>query len=773
VNPRPPQAIVGTPQAASRGGRGRLLLLVLAAVAVAAVLRFLPVNQWLLGFVAWIRGAGTAGMAIFLVAYVVACVLLLPGLVLTLGAGFAYGVAVGVPLVWVSANLGAAVAFLLGRTLARERVAARVAGNPRFAAIDRAVEREGFKIVLLTRLSPAFPFNLLNYAYGLTRVTFRDYVVGSLIGMIPGTAMYVYLGSLVTSVTQLSSGAPSGGAAKQALTWVGFAATVAVTLMITRIARRALDEVTAGEASSDLAASQRVAGVPARAPLPEPQPLVLPDDEHNRTLLSHVHPVGRTNPTPTGRYNLVVLGAGTAGLVSAAGAAGLGAKVALVEHHLLGGDCLNVGCVPSKALIGAARAAASARGALALGVRVGSVDVDFPAVMERMRRLRAQIAPNDGVERFTRLGVDVYIERGRFTSPTTVEVDGRRLEFSRAVIATGARAAAPPIEGLEETGYLTNETVFWLTELPRRLIVIGAGPIGCEMAQAFRSFGSDVTVIHVDPHVLPREDADAAAIVERRMAADGVRLIHGARVTRAERRGREVVVHYDIGGNAGQLVGDRILVGIGRAPNVEGIGLEAAGVRYDASGVVVDDYLRTSNPRIYAAGDVASRFKFTHVADALARIVVQNALFGTFGRKKASALVVPWCTYTTPEVAHVGSSARDATARSIEVTTIDVPLRENDRALLDGEDDGFLRVHLRKGSDRIVGATLVAAHAGDMMSEVTLAMTSRTGLGAIGSTIHPYPTQSEVMKKAADAYNRVRLTPRVKKLFAWWLERSR
>ncbi|TME96050.1 MAG: TVP38/TMEM64 family protein, partial [Chloroflexi bacterium] len=220
LNPRPQQAIVGTPQAASRGGRGRLLLLVLAAVAAAAVLRFLPVNQWLLGFVAWIRGAGTAGMAVFLVAYVVACVLLLPGLVLTLGAGFAYGVAVGVPLVWVSANLGAAVAFLLGRTLARERIAARVAGNPRFAAIDRAVGREGLKIVLLTRLSPAFPFSLLNYAYGLTRVTFRDYVVGSLIGMIPGTAMYVYLGSLLTSVTQLSSGAPSGGTAKQALTWV-------------------------------------------------------------------------------------------------------------------------------------------------------------------------------------------------------------------------------------------------------------------------------------------------------------------------------------------------------------------------------------------------------------------------------------------------------------------------------------------------------------------------------------------------------------------------
>jgi pyruvate/2-oxoglutarate dehydrogenase complex dihydrolipoamide dehydrogenase (E3) component/uncharacterized membrane protein YdjX (TVP38/TMEM64 family) len=777
---RPDEAIMGASPAPARGGgKARLVLLGLAVVAVLVILRALPVNEWLLAFVGWIRGAGLAGMAVFVLAYIVACILLLPGLILTLGAGFAYGVAVGVPLVWVSANLGAAVAFLLGRTLARDRIAARVAGNPRFAAIDRAVGREGLKIVLLTRLSPAFPFNLLNYAYGLTQVTFRDYLVGSLVGMIPGTAMYVYLGSLITSVTELASGAPSGGTAKQALTWLGFAATAAVTVVITRIARRALDEATrervasgSGTAAPDT--GPRLAVLPKHAPSPPAdQALVLPDDEHNRRLLSRVHPNGWVNPTPAGRYNLVVIGAGTAGLVSAAGAAGLGARVALVERHLMGGDCLNVGCVPSKGLISAARAAAHARRAGDLGVRVGSVDVDFPAVMERMRRLRADLAPNDSVARFTKLGVDVYLGQGRFTGPTTLEVEGRVLEFSRAVIATGARASAPPIPGLEDTGYLTNETVFWLTDLPRRLVIIGAGPIGCEMAQTFQSFGSQVTLLEAGAQVLPREDADAAAIIERHLAADGVRIVHGAKITRAENRGDEVAVHFEVAGAAEEAIGDRILVGVGRAPNVEGLGLEAAGVRHDGRGVIVDDHLRTSNARIFAAGDVASQFKFTHTADALARIVIQNALFGTFGKKKASALTVPWCTYTTPEIAHVGLSEKDARARGIPVRTIDVPLHDVDRARLDGEDDGFLRVHLREGTDKIVGATLVAAHAGDLISELTLAMSARLGLGAIAGTIHPYPTQAEAMKKSADAYNRTRLTPRVKQLFAWWLERSR
>jgi pyruvate/2-oxoglutarate dehydrogenase complex dihydrolipoamide dehydrogenase (E3) component len=495
--------------------------------------------------------------------------------------------------------------------------------------------------------------------------------------------------------------------------------------------------------------------------------MMRPDDEYNRTLLSHVHPADWINPTPTGRYNLVVVGAGTAGLVSAAGAAGLGARVALVERHLMGGDCLNVGCVPSKALISAARVAAGARAASRFGVRVSGVEVDFPVVMERMRRLRSQIAPNDSARRFADLGVDVFIGQGTFTSPTTVAVDGTTLEFSRAVVATGARAAAPPIPGLADAGYLTNESVFSLTELPRRLVVVGAGPIGCEMAQSFRQFGSDVTLVEASGHILVREDPDAADVVQQQLARDGVRLVLDAKITGVEGRGADRVVRYERGGAAYEIVCDEILVGVGRAPNLEGLGLDTAGIAHGRAGVTVNDYLQTSNPKVYAAGDIASRYQFTHTADFLARIVIQNALFA--GRKKASALHVPWCTYTTPEVAHVGLYEGEAAARGLEVTTITVPLRDVDRAILDGEDAGFVRVHCKKGSDRILGATIVATHAGDMISELTVAMVGRVGLGTLASAIHPYPTQAEAIRKAGDAYNKTRLTPLVKGLFERWL----
>jgi pyruvate/2-oxoglutarate dehydrogenase complex dihydrolipoamide dehydrogenase (E3) component len=495
-------------------------------------------------------------------------------------------------------------------------------------------------------------------------------------------------------------------------------------------------------------------------------PLILPDDDHNRALLSHVHPPGWVNPMPSGRYNLVVVGGGTAGLVSAAGAAGLGAKVALVERHLLGGDCLNVGCVPSKGLISSARVAAQARRAGEFGVRVSGVEVDFPAVMERMRRLRSRMAPNDGAQRFAGLGVDVFIGDGRFTGPTTLAVDGTVLQFSRAVVATGARAVAPPIPGLEQAGYRTNESVFALTVLPSRLVVIGAGPIGCELAQAFRCFGAEVTLIETAGRILVREDADAAGILQRRMRRDGVHVVCDATVTGVERRGADRIVRYEVAGAENETLCDEILIGVGRAPNVEGLGLDTAGIAYGEAGVTVNDYLQTTNPRVYAAGDIASPYKFTHTADALARIVLQNALFG--GRKKASALHVPWCTYTTPEIAHVGLYEREAKARGIPMTTITVELGDVDRAVLDGEDEGFVRVHLAKGSDRILGATIVAAHAGDMLSEISVAMAGRRGLGTIASTIHPYPTQAEAMRKAGDAYNRTRLTPFVKRVLERW-----
>ena len=490
-----------------------------------------------------------------------------------------------------------------------------------------------------------------------------------------------------------------------------------------------------------------------------------PADEHNLRLLGNVHPPTWVNPEPAGRYHMVVVGAGTAGLVSAAGAAGLGAKVALIERHLMGGDCLNVGCVPSKGVIRAARAWHDARQA---AERFGGPAVDpqsrgdFAVAMARMRRLRAGISVHDSAERFRGLGIDVFLGQGRFVSPGEIEVGGKRLRFRRAVIATGARAAVPPIPGLAESGYLTNETIFNLTELPPNLVVIGAGPIGCEMAQAFARMGSRVTLLDRDAHVLIREDADAAEIVQQALLRDGVQLELNAKIV--EVRGSTVVIESS--GERKEIVADEILVAAGRAPNLEGLGLEAAGVKFTNRGVEVDDNLRTSNRNVFACGDVASRFQFTHIADAQARIVIQNALF--FGRSKASALTIPWCTYTTPEVAHVGLYEKDARERGIEVDTLTVPLSTVDRAILDGADEGFLRVHLEKGKDRILGATLVAEHAGDMIGELCLAITHGIGLGKIASVIHPYPTQGEVIKKAADQWRRTKLTPGVKKLFERW-----
>ena len=492
-------------------------------------------------------------------------------------------------------------------------------------------------------------------------------------------------------------------------------------------------------------------------------PILLPDDEHNRVLVGHVHPSDWTNPQPVGRYNLVVIGGGTAGLVSAVGAAGLGARVAIVERHLLGGDCLNYGCVPSKALISAARAAAAARYGSTFGVR-GAEDatVDFGRVMERMRGLRAGIAPHDSVARLGGLGVDVFLGQARFASRDTVDVGGQTLRFSRAVVATGARAAAPPIPGLSDVDYLTNETVFSLTSLPRHLVVIGAGPVGCELAQSFARFGAQVTVVSDSLTIMPREDPDAAAVVHAALERDGIRLVLGAKVTRvAAAFGGEKVVYFERDGQVGQAAGDVLLVAVGRAPNIEGLDLRAAGIAFDRSGVTVDDHLRTSNRRVFAAGDIASRFKFTHAADAMARIVIQNALF--FGRKQVSALVIPWATYTDPEVAHVGLTAGEVAKRS-GMRTLTVPFHDLDRAILDGATEGFARVHVDvKG--RIVGATMVAPHAGEMIGEMSLAMTAGVSLGTLARTIHPYPTQSEAWKKLGDQWNRGRVTPRVRSMF--------
>ncbi len=483
-------------------------------------------------------------------------------------------------------------------------------------------------------------------------------------------------------------------------------------------------------------------------------------------LRDQVHPSAWTNPPSSGTYDLVVIGGGTAGLVSAIGAAGLGARVALIERHLLGGDCLNTGCVPSKAILRSARVVGELRRGGTLGVRAREFDIDFAAVMRRMRERRAFLARHDAAARVQRSGVELFFGEGRFADRRTIEVDGQRIRFNRAVITTGARPALPPIAGLDSVPVHTSETIFSLTERPRRLLVIGAGPIGCELAQAFARLGSEVTMFGRPNQVLPRESAPAAAFVRRSLESDNVRLALGVRLASIEARQGEILVHSagNGHGNAAPMVtsGDLLLVAAGRAPNVEGLRLDLGGVACDARGVTVNDRLQTSNPRVFASGDVCSTYKFTHAADAMSRLVLQNALF--FGRRKASALVIPWVTYTDPEVAHVGVSAAEVATSGGRFATVTVSLTDIDRAVVD-DDAGVIEVHHERG--RLRGCTIVAPHAGEIIGEVAYAIDHRGTLGDLSATVHPYPTVSEALRKAGDAYRRQALTPAVQR----WLSR--
>lgn len=503
-------------------------------------------------------------------------------------------------------------------------------------------------------------------------------------------------------------------------------------------------------------------------------PTLLPDDELNARLLANGHPSDWVNPTAADSYNLVVIGGGSAGLVAAVGAAGLGARVALIERDILGGDCLNTGCVPSKTIIRSAKVMGEMARAERYGIHLESAPtVDFAAVMRRMRSVRADLSKTDSAQRFTDLGIDVFFGSAQFTGSNSLEVEGQKLRFTKAVLATGSRAAKIPIPGLEETGYLTNESLFFqLTEQPRRLAIVGAGPIGCELAQTFQRLGTQVILLEVMPQILIREDSDAAQIVAESLQKDGVEMLLGVKIQKVAGAGDIKRVLYELNGEVHELEVDEILLGAGRTPNVDSLNLEAAGVEYTKKGVTVDDTLQTTNSDIYAAGDVALKYQFTHTADASARIVLQNALFPG-PKKKFSDLVIPWATYTDPEIAHVGLYAHEAAEKGIEIDTYKVPLDESDRALADGETEGFVKVHTAKGSDKILGATIVAPHAGEIISELTLAMTHNLGLKAIVDTIHPYPTVAGSIRRVGDLYNRTRLSPMVGKVFGAWFNWQR
>jgi pyruvate/2-oxoglutarate dehydrogenase complex dihydrolipoamide dehydrogenase (E3) component len=499
----------------------------------------------------------------------------------------------------------------------------------------------------------------------------------------------------------------------------------------------------------------------------ESLPQVSPGDQAN---LENVRPSSWRNPQPVDNYSLAIVGGGPAGLLTANLAATLGAKVALIERNLLGGQCFNVGCVPSKAIIRTSRLYAEMRAAENFGAQVPSgININFQAAMERMRRVRTHISRRRcSAQRLTSMGVDVYFGEARFAGPRTVEVAGKTLRFKKALIATGARPAYPPIPGLADNGFLTNENVFNLTECPRRLLVIGGGPLGCELAQALCRLGSQVTIAQNEPMFLGQEERDAAQILSDALARDGIEIHLNTQVINVRIDGKQKVVDLVSDDNKRTVAVDEILVGIGSLPNVEGMNLEAARVKYDCeAGIPINDFLQTTNPRIYAAGDVCSEHKFPHIEAVAARVVVRNALF--CGRKRLSTLAIPWCTYTDPEIAHVGLYVREARAKSIPVKTFTVLMHDVDRAICDGEEEGFVKIHVKEGTDKILGATVVASHAGEMINEISLAMGSGIGLRALARVNQPYPTQANAIKMAADAYNGTRLTPALKWLLKQWL----
>lgn len=496
--------------------------------------------------------------------------------------------------------------------------------------------------------------------------------------------------------------------------------------------------------------------------------VLLENDSADQELKSQVAPEDWVNPQAQSLYDLVVVGGGTAGLITAAIAAGLGAKVAMLERELLGGDCLNYGCVPSKGLLSVSKRLGMMRRAADYGIETGAdTAASFSAIMQRMRSLRAGIGHHDGASRFRDLGVDVFLGEGHFTDDNMVDVklnDGnlRSLRFKRAVIATGAKPLVFPAPGLEEAGYLTNLSLFALTELPKSMVVVGAGPIGVEMAQAFARFGCEITMVAMDPHILPREDPEAAAIVQAALEEDGVKLELGAKMSRVEQRDGQKVLIFERDGSEGEVQAEELLLAIGRNPNVNGLGLEKAGVQFSNSGVVVDDRLRTTNSRIFAAGDVVGSFQFTHAADAMARIVIRNAFF--FGRGKVSNLTMPWSTYTDPEVAHVGLYETEAEQAGCELSSLRMNFSEMDRNILEGETEGFAKVIFETKSGKLRGATVVGAHAGELLGEMLIAVTKGLKVSELSGIIHPYPTSVSIWGRLGDKASGARLTPAVAKL---------
>ncbi|HEV7735737.1 MAG TPA: FAD-dependent oxidoreductase [Candidatus Binatia bacterium] len=648
---------------------------------------------------AWVTANPWRSAGVFFLVYVAVAAASIPGAaVMTLAAGALFGVLEGLVLVSFASTIGASLAFLVARFVLRDGLRARY--RERLERIDAGIERDGAFYLFTLRLVPVFPFFLVNLLAGLTPIALGTFYWVSQLGMLPGTLAYVYAGTQLARISSVRDVLSPG---------------LLGAFIILGVLPLAMRWVTRWLAA--------------------------------RRVYERFTKPGRFD------YNVIVIGAGSAGLVSAYIASTVKARVALIEKHRMGGDCLNTGCVPSKALLRTARLLAEARDSRRYGVRAMTAEFDFADAMERVQRVVTAIEPHDSVERYRKMGVDVVLGEARLISPWEIEVDGRCLSARSIVLATGARPLVPALPGLDAIAYLTSDTLWGLRVLPTRMVVLGGGPVGCELTQAFARFGSAVTVVEMAPRLLPREDADAASAVETRLRAEGVEVAAGHRAVRVEPGQlvcERIADHAEV-----TFAFDAILVALGRQANVEGFGLDTLGVRLtERHTIEADGLLRTNFPNIHVCGDATGPFQFTHVASHQAWFATVNALIAPYWSFPVDYRVIPWATFTEPEVARVGLSEDEARERKIDVEVTRYGLDDLDRAIADGTDTGFVKVLTPPGKDTILGATIVGAHAADLLAEFVLAMKHGLGLNKLLGTIHTYPTMAEANKFAAGAWKR-------------------
>ncbi len=650
-------------------------------------------------------------IAIYFILYVVVTALSLPGAaVMTLAGGALLGFWTALVTVSFASTIGATLAFLVSRFLLRDWVQGKF--GDKLKAINEGVEREGSFYLFTLRLVPLFPFFIINLVMGLTPMRVLAYYGVSQLGMLPGTAVYVNAG---TQLGQIESAA--------GILSPGILISFVLLGIFPLIAKRIIDVLKRRKAFA-----------------------------------------GWDKPEKFD-YNLVAIGAGSGGLVSAYIAAAVKAKVALIEKDKMGGDCLNTGCVPSKALIRSAKMLSYARRAKEFGFQSGQVEYDFAEVMERVQNVIKKVEPHDSIERYTELGVECHTGAATITSPWTVEVNGQTLTTRNIIIATGARPFVPPIRGLDQVDYLTSDNLWQLRENPGRLVVLGGGPIGSEITQAMARLGAEVTQIEMVPRIMSREDPEVSSYVQKQFEAEGIKVLTGHTAKEVIQEDEQNILLCDTDGETVRVPFDHILIAVGRSPNVTGFGLEELGVEIAERGTVaVDPLLRTNFPNIFAVGDVAGPYQFTHTASHMAWYAAVNALFGGFKSFRVDYSVIPWATFTDPEVARVGLSEDEAKAQEIPYEVTRYGLDDLDRAIADSEDHGWVKVLTKPGSDKLLGVTIVGSHAGDLLAEYVLAMKHGLGLNKILGTIHTYPTMSEANKAAAGEWKKAHAP---EKLLAW------